>query len=113
MEQPGSDFSNNNKPLLMATRRAPVPGPISRPTAHPLSFKDYPAAAPELKKYDNVGVVGKGSFGVIHKMRRKADGKASRMTSRSNKLTLQEFAMKELDYSRMPDKDRRQLQAEV
>jgi hypothetical protein len=59
----------------MAIRRAPVAMPVSRPSLHPLGFKDYPAAATELRKYDNVGVVGKGSFGVIHKMRRKVDGK--------------------------------------
>ncbi|ORX40631.1 kinase-like domain-containing protein [Kockovaella imperatae] len=53
----------------------------------------------ELDKYKLVSNIGKGSFGVISKVQRIEDGK--------------EFAMKQLDYSKLTDKDRRQILAEV
>lgn len=65
---------------------------------HPQSNKDLHALA-ALHAYENVEVIGKGSFGLIRKVRRKADGLL--------------FARKELDYHRMSDRDRKQIVAEV
>lgn len=96
----------------------------------------------ELEKYKLVSNIGKGSFGVISKVQRVEDGKvglssiASRMlrccpfrvlshhiTSISDilrRLSMeciaersQEFALKQLDYSKMTEKDRKQILAEV
>ncbi|WVR07723.1 hypothetical protein IAU60_004765 [Kwoniella sp. DSM 27419] len=53
----------------------------------------------EMDKYRLISNIGKGSFGVISKVQRVADGK--------------EFALKQLDYSKMTDKDRKQILAEV
>lgn len=43
--------------------------------------------------------IGKGSFGVISKVQKVDDGK--------------EYALKQLDYSKMTEKDRKQILAEV
>ncbi|WWD03623.1 hypothetical protein V865_001678 [Kwoniella europaea PYCC6329] len=53
----------------------------------------------ELDRYKLVSNIGKGSFGVISKVQRVTDGK--------------EFALKQLDYSKMTEKDRKQILAEV
>ncbi|KAL7418426.1 hypothetical protein Q5752_006884 [Cryptotrichosporon argae] len=53
----------------------------------------------ELDKYKLVSNIGKGSFGVISKVQRIDDGR--------------EFAMKQIDYSKMTDKDRKQITSEV
>ncbi|WWD19593.1 hypothetical protein CI109_104055 [Kwoniella shandongensis] len=53
----------------------------------------------ELDKYKLISNIGKGSFGVISKVQRVSDGK--------------EFALKQLDYSKMTEKDRKQILAEV
>ncbi|WRT70274.1 uncharacterized protein IL334_007272 [Kwoniella shivajii] len=53
----------------------------------------------ELDKYKLISNIGKGSFGVISKVQRISDGK--------------EFALKQLDYSKMTEKDRKQILAEV
>ncbi|WVR00242.1 hypothetical protein IAU59_007384 [Kwoniella sp. CBS 9459] len=53
----------------------------------------------EMDKYKLVSNIGKGSFGVISKVQRVTDGK--------------EFALKQLDYSKMTEKDRKQILAEV
>jgi len=71
----------------------PAPGPCV-----PTASQGY-ADVSELDKYKLISNIGKGSFGVISKVQRVEDGK--------------EFAMKQLDYSKMPDKDRRQILAEV
>lgn len=52
-----------------------------------------------LSRYQLLSVIGKGSFGVIHKVVRKDDNVVC--------------ALKELDYSRMPPKDRKQMLQEV
>jgi serine/threonine protein kinase len=57
------------------------------------------ADATEMEKYRLVSNIGQGSFGVISKVQRVDDGK--------------EYALKQLDYSRMTEKDRRQILAEV
>ena len=57
------------------------------------------AEASEMEKYRLVSNIGKGSFGVISKVQRVDDGK--------------EFALKQLDYSKMTEKDRKQILAEV
>jgi serine/threonine protein kinase len=57
------------------------------------------ADASEIEKYRLVSNIGKGSFGVISKVQRLEDGK--------------EFALKQLDYSKMTEKDRKQILAEV
>jgi NIMA (never in mitosis gene a)-related kinase len=53
----------------------------------------------EMEKYRLVSNIGRGSFGVISKVQRIDDGK--------------EYAMKQLDYSKMTEKDRKQILAEV
>ena len=52
-----------------------------------------------LDEYEAGDVVGNGSFGVIRKVVRKADGIV--------------LARKELNFERMSDKDRKQIVAEV
>lgn len=49
--------------------------------------------------YEVVSTIGKGSFGVVSKIRRKADGKI--------------LVWKELDYGRMNEKEKQQLVVEV
>ncbi|KZT63224.1 Pkinase-domain-containing protein [Daedalea quercina L-15889] len=55
--------------------------------------------ASPLDLYESVDVIGTGSFGIIRKVRRKADG--------------QTFARKELNFDRMSERDRKQIVAEV
>jgi NIMA (never in mitosis gene a)-related kinase len=71
--------------------RRPAPSP-------PIQWTGY-ADVSELERYKLVSNIGKGSFGVISKVQRVDDGK--------------DFAMKQLDYSKMTDKDRKQILAEV
>ncbi|KAF9260853.1 kinase-like protein [Marasmius fiardii PR-910] len=52
-----------------------------------------------LDQYDALDVIGNGSFGIIRKVRRKADGSI--------------FARKELNFERMSERDRKQIVAEV
>lgn len=52
-----------------------------------------------IEGYEHVELIGKGSFGSIRKVKRKSDGKL--------------FARKELNYDRMPERDRKQLVSEV
>ncbi|KAF6750277.1 other/NEK protein kinase [Ephemerocybe angulata] len=52
-----------------------------------------------LEQYDPLDVIGNGSFGIIRKVRRKADGLI--------------FARKELNFERMSERDRKQIVAEV
>lgn len=49
--------------------------------------------------YEVVSTIGKGSFGVVSKIRRKSDGKT--------------LVWKELDYGRMNEKEKQQLVVEV
>ncbi|TBU48633.1 kinase-like protein [Dichomitus squalens] len=55
--------------------------------------------ASPLDLYEPLDVVGNGSFGIIRKVRRKADGLI--------------FARKELNFERMTERDRKQIVAEV
>ncbi|KAI1794224.1 kinase-like protein [Ganoderma leucocontextum] len=55
--------------------------------------------ASPLDLYDPLDIVGNGSFGIIRKVRRKADGLI--------------FARKELNFERMTERDRKQIVAEV
>ncbi|KAJ3416636.1 G2-specific serine/threonine protein kinase [Chytridiales sp. JEL 0842] len=52
-----------------------------------------------MDAYEPLDVIGSGSFGIIRKVRRKSDGMV--------------LARKEIDYSKMSDKEKRQLVAEV
>ena len=52
-----------------------------------------------LDDYEAGDVIGNGSFGLIRKVRRKADGAL--------------FARKELNFERMTERDRKQIVAEV
>ncbi|KAG7100016.1 hypothetical protein E1B28_001803 [Marasmius oreades] len=52
-----------------------------------------------LEQYDALDVIGNGSFGIIRKVRRKADGSI--------------FARKELNFERMSERDRKQIVSEV
>jgi NIMA (never in mitosis gene a)-related kinase len=52
-----------------------------------------------LDQYEPLDVIGNGSFGIIRKVRRKADGVV--------------FARKELNFERMSEHDRKQIVAEV
>lgn len=54
---------------------------------------------PSLHTDEPLDVIGRGTFGLIRRVRRRADG--------------QIFARKELDFNRMSDRDRRQIVAEV
>ncbi|BEI94695.1 uncharacterized protein CcaverHIS019_0702760 [Cutaneotrichosporon cavernicola] len=73
----------------MASSRRPSASPTSGSFAEPS----------EMDKYRLVSNIGKGSFGVISKIQRIEDGK--------------EFALKELDYGKMNERDRKQIMAEV
>lgn len=92
---------------MHAARRAPPPpGPSSNPGPSkvsnvPRQTMDGEGFAPpsELKRYRMISNIGKGSFGIISRVERVDDGK--------------EFALKELDYSRMSEKDKTQISAEV
>ncbi len=72
-----------------------------------------------LDMYTTMSCIGKGSFGVIHKVARKCDGQVGVLydTVEMTRLTRwhpsQIFALKELDYSKMPPKDRKQMLQEV
>ncbi|KAI0661385.1 kinase-like domain-containing protein [Cubamyces menziesii] len=55
--------------------------------------------ASPLELYEPLDVIGNGSFGIIRKVRRKADGVI--------------FARKELNFERMTERDRKQIVAEV
>ncbi|KND01006.1 NEK protein kinase [Spizellomyces punctatus DAOM BR117] len=50
-------------------------------------------------KYEPLNLIGRGSFGVIRKVRRRSDGKI--------------YARKEIDYKRMSEREKKQLVAEV
>ncbi|KAF9071519.1 kinase-like domain-containing protein [Rhodocollybia butyracea] len=52
-----------------------------------------------LDQYDSLDVIGNGAFGIIRKVRRKADGTI--------------FARKELKFEKMQERDRKQIVAEV
>ncbi|KAF9467165.1 kinase-like domain-containing protein [Collybia nuda] len=56
-------------------------------------------STPFLDQYDPLDIIGNGSFGIIRKVRRKADGLV--------------FARKELNFERMSERDRKQIVAEV
>jgi NIMA (never in mitosis gene a)-related kinase len=80
--------------------------PISRRSAPPPPTAPSSSSATsgyadvsELGNYTLDSNIGKGSFGVISKVIRKSDG--------------QEFAMKQIDYGKMTDKDKKQILAEV
>ncbi|KAI0829788.1 kinase-like domain-containing protein [Trametes gibbosa] len=53
----------------------------------------------QLELYEPLDIIGNGSFGIIRKVRRKADGVI--------------FARKELNFERMTERDRKQIVAEV
>lgn len=57
------------------------------------------SSASVLLDYEPLDVIGNGSFGVIRKVRRKTDGRM--------------FARKELNFDRMPERDKKQIVAEV
>lgn len=75
--------------------------PLSNPTGRydAVSLGSGYADVSEMDKYQLVSNIGKGSFGVISKVKRLEDGK--------------EFALKSLDYSKMTEKDKKQMLAEV
>lgn len=79
----------------MLSRRSAPPPPAPDPAALYATYAD----ASELEKYKLVSNIGKGSFGVISKVQRLEDGK--------------EFALKQLDYAKMTEKDMKQVVAEV
>lgn len=79
-------------------RRAHIPL-STQPNPPPSAFSTGYADISELDKYRLVSNIGKGSFGVISKVERIEDGR--------------EFAMKQLDYSKMTEKDKKQIMAEV
>ena len=74
-----------------------------------------------LDLYEPLDVIGNGSFGIIRKVRRKADGVVSTIywaVLRSTRTSLkgyhwQTFARKELNFERMTERDRKQIVAEV
>jgi serine/threonine protein kinase len=53
----------------------------------------------KVNAFEPLEIIGKGSFGIIRKVRRKSDGKI--------------LARKEIDYRAMSDREKRQLVAEV
>lgn len=52
-----------------------------------------------MENYEKLGDIGKGSFGAVSKIRRKADGKI--------------LVWKELNYGKMSEKEKQQLVSEV
>lgn len=52
-----------------------------------------------MEKYEKVERIGKGSFGVVSKVKKKSDGKF--------------YVWKELEYTRMNEREKQQLVAEV
>lgn len=80
----------------MLSRRSAPPPPGTSSSSNP--FSSY-AAISELDRYKLISNIGKGSFGVISKVQRIEDGR--------------EFALKQLDYAKMTDKDVKQIIAEV
>jgi NIMA (never in mitosis gene a)-related kinase 2 len=69
-----------------------------------------------LDQYDSLDIIGNGSFGIIRKVRRKADGMVSTFChppSILGNLCRQVFARKELNFERMSERDRKQIVAEV
>lgn len=52
-----------------------------------------------MENYEVISNIGKGSFGVVTKVRRKADGRT--------------LVWKELNYGRMSEKEKQQLVSEV
>lgn len=52
-----------------------------------------------MENYEKISEIGKGSFGAVSKIKRKADGKI--------------LVWKELNYGRMSDKEKQQLVSEV
>jgi len=52
-----------------------------------------------MENYEIINNIGKGSFGVVSKVRRKSDGKT--------------LVWKELNYGRMSEKEKQQLVSEV
>ena len=52
-----------------------------------------------MENYEALKVIGSGSFGIIHKVRRKSDGKI--------------LARKEIDYNKMSEREKKQLVTEV
>lgn len=83
-----------------------------RRTASAFSSTSGYADISEMDKYRLVSNIGKGSFGVISKIQRIEDGKVS-FNVFMNELTIQEFALKQLDYAKMTERDRKQVLAEV
>ncbi|PCH35839.1 kinase-like protein [Wolfiporia cocos MD-104 SS10] len=71
--------------------------------------------ASPLDQYEPLDIIGTGSFGIIRKVRRKADGVVSRVAVRSlaGADALQIFARKELNFERMSERDRKQIVSEV
>jgi NIMA (never in mitosis gene a)-related kinase len=84
---------------MLPRRAAPAPPNGLPATSSVASSSSSYADASELDKYKLVSNIGKGSFGVISKVQRVDDGR--------------EFALKQLDYAKMTDKDRKQILAEV
>lgn len=80
-----------------------------------------------MEKYRLVSNIGKGSFGVISKVQRVQDGKvrilpgplmsiAGKHNASKAEAVIdspQEFALKQLDYGKMNERDRKQIMAEV
>ena len=81
--------------------------------------------ASPLDLYDPLDIVGNGSFGIIRKVRRKADGLVSIVPNHiphgvacNHEVLIlfrgwQIFARKELNFERMTERDRKQIVAEV
>ncbi|KAH9932626.1 kinase-like domain-containing protein [Fomitopsis serialis] len=63
--------------------------------------------ASPLDLYESIDIIGTGSFGIIRKVRRKADGQ---MTHHSHAPGI---CPKELNFERMTERDRKQIVAEV
>ncbi|CAO1617619.1 unnamed protein product [Sympodiomycopsis kandeliae] len=76
----------------------PPPSTQSRPSSSGRKSGQNTYAS-VIDGYENVEIIGKGSFGSIRKVARKSDGKL--------------FARKELCYDRMTERDRKQIVAEV
>jgi NIMA (never in mitosis gene a)-related kinase len=77
------------------SRRSAPPPPAAAASSSTHGYAD----ASELDKYKFDCNIGSGSFGVISKVIRISDNKP--------------FAMKQIDYGKMTDKDKKQILAEV